>query len=90
MAFFRNFLQKFWKKYGTHHDPYQIPYRCLVSADVANLLMGGRCISGDFVAHSSYRVAGPAFRTGEVAGLAAAHCAIHEKGPAQITPADFL
>lgn len=78
------------KKYGTRHDPYQIPYRCLVSADVANLLMGGRCISGDFVAHSSYRVAGPAFRTGEVAGLAAAHCAIHEKSPAQITPADFL
>jgi len=78
------------KKYGTRHDPYQIPYRCLVSADVANLLMGGRCISGDFVAHSSYRVAGPAFRTGEVAGLAAAHCAIGKKSPARITPADFL
>lgn len=78
------------KKYGSRHDPYQIPYRCLVSADVENLLMGGRCISGDFIAHSSYRVAGPAFRTGEIAGLAAAHCALRGTNPAQISPVDFL
>ena len=64
-------------KYGTVHPPYQIPLRSLISAEIDNLLMGGRCISGDFVAHGSYRVAGPAFRTGEVAGKAAAHCALN-------------
>ncbi len=65
-------------KYGRNHPPYQIPLRALISADLDNLLMAGRCISGDFVAHSSYRVAGPAFRTGEVAGAYAACCV--EKG----------
>lgn len=66
------------KQYGGgKHAPYQIPLRCLISADVSNLLMGGRCISGDFVAHASYRVAGPAFCTGEAAGKLAAHCARH-------------
>ena len=64
-------------KYGNLHPPYQIPLRALVSADFDNLLMAGRCISGDFVAHASYRVGGPAFRTGEVAGAYAAYCAVN-------------
>ena len=64
----------FESKYGGTHPPYQIPLRSLISANFDNLLMAGRCISGDFVAHSSYRVAGPAFRTGEIAGAYAAHC----------------
>jgi len=78
------------KKYGDRHEPYQIPLRCLISADLDNLLMGGRCISGDFVAHSSYRVAGPAFRTGEVAGLAAAHCAVTGCSTREIKHTDIL
>ena len=36
------------------------------------LLLAGRCISGDFIAHSSYRVTGNAVPLGEAAGLAAA------------------
>ena len=44
----------------------------LVAADVDGLLMAGRCISGDFVAHSSYRVTGNAVAMGEAAGHAAA------------------
>ncbi|MCZ7644923.1 MAG: FAD-dependent oxidoreductase [Planctomycetota bacterium] len=51
---------------------YQIPYRCLVARDVDNLLMAGRCISGDHMAHGSYRVTGDAVAMGEAAGLAAA------------------
>ncbi|QDU78818.1 ribulose-1,5-biphosphate synthetase [Polystyrenella longa] len=51
---------------------YDIPYPALVSADVDNLLMAGRCISGDFLAHSSYRVTGNAVPMGEAAGKAAA------------------
>ena len=64
----------FEQKYGNLHPPYEIPLGALISADFDNLLMGGRCISGDFVAHASYRVAGPAFKTGEAAGACAAYC----------------
>ena len=52
--------------------PYDIPYPSLVAADVEGLLMAGRCISGDFIAHSSYRVTGNSVPMGEAAGLAAA------------------
>jgi hypothetical protein len=52
--------------------PYDIPYPALIAADVDGLLMAGRCISGDFIAHSSYRVTGNAVPLGEAAGVAAA------------------
>ena len=58
--------------------PYDIPLRALISADVDNLLMAGRCISGDFYAHASYRVTGNATVLGEAAGTCAAIAA--EKG----------
>ncbi len=63
--------------------PYDIPFRALVAKDVAGLLMAGRCISGDFFAHGSYRVTGYAVPMGETAGVAAAlaayeHCLPHE------------
>mgnify|MGYP002630786921 CR=1 FL=1 len=63
-------ISKEFKKGGL--KPYDIPYPSLVAADVDGLLMAGRCISGDFVAHSSYRVTGNAVPMGEAAGLAAA------------------
>jgi len=55
-----------------HNDPYDIPYRCLLAKDADNLMMAGRCLSGDFKAHASYRVTGDAVATGEAAGLGAA------------------
>lgn len=55
--------------------PYRIPYRSLVAKDVPGLLMAGRCISGDWLAHASYRCTGTAVATGEAAGRAAAFCA---------------
>ncbi|MCO8124572.1 FAD-dependent oxidoreductase [Stieleria sp. TO1_6] len=54
------------------HQPYDIPYPALVAEDVDGLLLAGRCISGDFIAHSSYRVTGNSVPMGEAAGLAAA------------------
>lgn len=53
-------------------NPYDIPLRALISRDVPNLLLAGRCISGDFYAHASYRVVGNAAVLGEAAGTAAA------------------
>ena len=52
--------------------PYDIPYRALIARDVDGLLLAGRCISGDFFAHSSYRVTGNAVALGLAAGVAAA------------------
>ncbi len=52
--------------------PYCIPLRALIARDLPNLMMAGRCISGDFTAHSSYRVTGDAAKLGEAAGTAAA------------------
>jgi len=51
---------------------YHIPYRCLTARDHDNLLLGSRCISGDFVAHSSYRVMSGITGIGQAAGAAAA------------------
>ncbi len=55
--------------------PYDIPLRALIAKDADALLMAGRCISGDFLAHSSYRVTGNAVAMGEAAGVAAATAA---------------
>ena len=56
---------------------YDIPLRALIAADCDALLLAGRCISGDFLAHSSYRVTGNAAALGEAAGLTAALACKH-------------
>jgi hypothetical protein len=56
--------------------PFQIPLRALRARDRDNLWMAGRCISGDAIAHASYRVTGSAVATGTAAGRAAAEAAI--------------
>ena len=60
---------------GYTAKPYDIPMRSLVARDVRGLMMAGRCVSGDFIAHSSYRVTGNAVAMGEAAGRAAADAA---------------
>lgn len=57
---------------GVKSQPYDVPFRALISAERENLLFAGRCISGDFVAHASYRVTGNAVPMGEAAGREAA------------------
>jgi hypothetical protein len=53
-------------------EPYNIPFRCLTARDLDNLLMAGKCISGDQVAHSSYRMTPTCCAMGQAAGTAAA------------------
>lgn len=55
-------------------DFYDIPYRCFVPKKIDNLLVGGRCISGDHRAHASYRVMNICMVMGEAVGAAAALC----------------
>lgn len=57
---------------GITAKPYQVPFRSLVARAVANLALAGRCVSGDFYAHASYRVTGNAVPMGEAAGIATA------------------
>lgn len=61
--------------------PYDIPVRSLIAAEVDGLLMAGRCISGDFLAHSSYRVTGNAVAMGQAAGELAARAALENTLP---------
>lgn len=68
--------------------PYQIPLRCLVPADVDNLLVAGRCISTDREAMGTIRVGATCGAIGHAAGVAAG-LSVH-KGctPRSIPPAD--
>lgn len=68
---------------GIRVIPYDIPLRALIAKDVDGLMMAGRCISGDFYAHASYRVTGNAVALGEAAGKTSAvavssNCLLHE------------
>lgn len=64
--------------------PYDIPLRALIAKDVNGLMMAGRCISGDFIAHASYRVTGNAVAMGEAAGRVAAAAAAKGLLPQEI------
>ncbi len=56
------------QNFGVKFRPFQIPLRACQAKDVDNLYMAGRCISGDFIAHASYRVTGSAVQMGEAVG----------------------
>jgi hypothetical protein len=64
--------------------PYDIPLRALIARDIEGLVMAGRCISGDFLAHSSYRVTGNAVAMGEAAGQVAAVAALTGRAPSEV------
>lgn len=66
---------------GVRTKSYQIPYRSLVAKDVKGLLMAGRCISGGWLPHASYRVTGTAAALGEAAGRSAAYAVKKGKLP---------
>jgi len=70
---------------GVKSKDYDIPLRSLIAKDVGGLLMAGRCISGDFIAHSSYRVTGNAVAMGEAAGRVSAIASKKNKLPQEVT-----
>lgn len=69
---------------GVKVKPYDIPLRALIAKDVDGLMMAGRNISGDFIAHASYRVTGNSVAMGEAAGVTAALAALSERLPHEI------
>jgi len=76
--------QSAYNNRGLKTRPYDIPLRALIAQDVDGLLMAGRCISGDFIAHSSYRVTGNAVGMGEAAGVIAALAATSKRLPHEV------
>lgn len=71
-------------KAATNHvfiHPYAVPYRCLYSRNVDNLLMAGRNISVTHVALGTVRVMRTTGMMGEVAGIAASLCKKYQTTP---------
>lgn len=66
---------------NTKIAPYQVPYRCLYSRNVENLMMAGRNISVTHVALGTIRVQRTTGMMGEVLGMAASLCLQHETTP---------
>jgi len=64
-----------------HIKPYAIPYRCLYSRNVANLMMAGRNISVTHVALGTVRVMRTCGMMGEVLGMAASLSKKYEADP---------
>ncbi|MGI5819164.1 MAG: FAD-dependent oxidoreductase [Armatimonadota bacterium] len=76
---------------GTYHGlkrSYGVPWRSLVTKQYANLIVTGRCLSADAVAHSSVRRMAPGFALGEAAGIGAAMTVAH--GDARVLPTERL
>lgn len=64
--------------------PFGIPYGCLVSAELSNLMFAGRCISVDDHVVGSTRVMVSCMAMGQAAGLAAAMAVSEGKTPADV------
>lgn len=62
-------------------EPYPIPYRCLYSRNIDNLMMAGRNISVTHVALGTVRVMRTTGMMGEVLGHAAYLCIKHDTNP---------
>ncbi len=62
-------------------QPYPIPYRCLYSRNISNLMMAGRNISVTHIALGTVRVQRTTGMMGEVLGMAATLCKQHTTTP---------
>lgn len=65
-------------------EPYYIPYRCMITEEVDNLLVAGRCVSAYKEAQATMRVQGPCMAEGQAAGCAAAMCVAEHKTVSEI------
>lgn len=74
-------LYKDDKKHAYHALPFSIPFRCLYSKNVDNLLMAGRDISASHLAMADTRVMLTCAVMGQAAGTGAALCVEHQATP---------
>jgi hypothetical protein len=69
---------------------YSIPFRCLYSKNIENLMFAGRDISATHVALASTRVMGTCAVCGEVAGVASYLCKKYDSNPRDICKSHLL
>jgi hypothetical protein len=69
---------------------YHVPYRCLLPAGIDNILVAGRPISADRIAHGSLRVMAQCMAIGQAAGTAAALSVKKDTTPRTLPIADLL
>jgi hypothetical protein len=62
-------------------DPYPIPFRCLYSRNVPNLMMAGRDVSASHIAFSSVKLMKTGGQMGVAVGAAASLCKLHGIDP---------
>jgi hypothetical protein len=65
-------------------EPFGIPYGCLVSKDIDNLMMAGRDISVDPITFGATRIMNVCMSVGQAAGTAAAMAVAQEQNPDQV------
>ncbi len=65
-------------------DWYDIPYRCLLSVSVPNLLAAGRCLSATHEGMAGARVMGTCMAIGQAAGTAAALAVQQDCAPTKV------
>ncbi len=65
-------------------ERYEIPYRCLISKDIPNLFMAGRCFSATHVGLGSPRVMHTTAQMGVVVGYAAVICKENNCSPIEV------
>ena len=70
--------------FKTVKEPFGIPYGCLVSAEIDNLMFAGRCASMDAAALASVRVMPQCMSMGQAAGLAASMALSENKLPREV------
>ncbi len=58
---------------------YSIPYRCLITEQISNLIIAGRCISATHEACAAIRVTPIVMAMGQAAGTAAAQCIVNRQ-----------
>jgi hypothetical protein len=63
--------------YLSKGEYYEIPYRSLVTDEIDNLIVAGRCISATFILQASMRIQPTCMSLGETAGAAAAYSKKH-------------
>ena len=77
-------MRTYEELYPPEGDWYDIPYRCLLSVGVPNLLSSGRCISATHEGMAGSRVMGTCVALGQAAGTAAALAVKHGIAPAAV------
>ncbi|MEM9667472.1 MAG: FAD-dependent oxidoreductase [Pseudomonadota bacterium] len=75
------FRLKDWIFDGRDQTPYGIPFRCLYSASIDNLMMAGKHLSASYVASTSTKFMGNGAQHGVAVAAAASLCKRHKTSP---------